>query len=60
MRYRLRLYEITNTFYFWPTLLYRMKNRTPSYDTTIENGIQHQYELCLFKYAISYEKKINI
>lgn len=55
--YTVRTYKITNTFYFLPTIFFRIKDMMPIDGATdIENWKTYCYEFCLFNYAISFEK----
>jgi len=60
--YKLRMYKITNTFYFFPTIRFTIKDMKPIDGATdLENWKEYCYELCLFNYAIAYDriKEIN-
>lgn len=57
MGYTIRTYKIMNVFYFLPTLLFRIKDMHPIDGAVgIERWKTHSYELCLFNFAISYER----
>lgn len=52
-----RTYKIINTFYFLPTIFFRIKDMTPIDGATgIENWKTYAYELCWFNYALSCER----
>ena len=50
-------YTITNTFYFLPTIFFRIKDMKPIDGlTNLENWKTYSYELCWFNYALSCER----
>lgn len=52
-----RTYTITNSFYFLPTLLFRIKDIMElDGRTVVPDWKVHCFELCLFNYSISCEK----